>query len=127
MPILRVLTLSVTLLHLTTASASEPQITVGFSPGSTATASVLSVINSSRRSLDVAAYQFTSRPVAEALLAAQRQGVNVRVLADAKDNGGKYSAVTWLQRQGVPVRLNGQYAIQHNKFMVSDGVTTQTG
>ena len=121
-----ILLLTILITPLTT-SATETRITPGFSPGSSTTASVLSVINSSRRSLDVAAYQFTSRPVAEALLAAQRRGVNVRVLADAKDNGGKYSAVTWLQRQGVPVRLNGQYAIQHNKFMVSDGVTTQTG
>lgn len=27
----------------------------------------------------------------------------------------------------IPVRLNGRYAIQHNKFMVIDGITTQTG
>ncbi|MCP2006167.1 UNVERIFIED_ORG: phosphatidylserine/phosphatidylglycerophosphate/cardiolipin synthase-like enzyme [Buttiauxella agrestis ATCC 33320] len=110
-----------------TSTATETRITVGFSPGNSATMNVLNVANSAHRSLDVAAYGFTSRQVAEALLAAQRRGVKVRVLADAKDNGGKYSAVTWLQRQGVPVRLNGKYAIQHNKFMVADGVTTQTG
>lgn len=110
-----------------TSTATETRITVGFSPGDSATLNVLNVVNSAHSSLDVAAYSFTSRQVAEALLAAQQRGVKIRVLADAKDNGGKYSAVTWLQRQGISVRLNGKYAIQHNKFMVVDGVTTQTG
>ena len=32
--------------------------------------------------------------------------MKVRVVADAKDNGGRYSAVTWLQHKGFPVRLN---------------------
>lgn len=109
-----------------TSTATETRITVGFTPGNSATLNVLNVANSAHSSLDVAAYGFTSRQVAEALLAAQHRGVKVRVLADAKDNDGKYSAVTRLQRQGVPVRLNGKYAIQHNKFMVADGVTTQT-
>ena len=35
--------------------------------------------------------------------------------------------MTWLQHKGIPVKLNGQYAIQHNKFMVVDSITTQTG
>ena len=108
-------------------TASDPQITTGFSPGGTAMANVLTAIRSARESIDVAAYSFTSKEVATALGSASRNGVKVRVVADAKDNGGRYSAVTWLQHKGFPVRLNGRYAIQHNKYMVIDGVTTQTG
>lgn len=33
----------------------------------------------------------------------------------------------YLARQGVPVRIDSRYAIMHNKFMVIDGVTVQTG
>lgn len=65
--------------------------------------------------------------MAIALDNASQRGIRVRVVADAKDNGGRYSAVTWLKHKGIPVRLNDRYAIQHNKFMVIDGVTTQTG
>lgn len=88
---------------------------------------MLGAINSARETIDVAAYSFTSKEVALALDNASQRGIKVRVVADAKDNGGRYSAVTWLQHKGIPVRLNGRYAIQHNKFMVIDGVTTQTG
>ncbi|WP_141009968.1 phospholipase D-like domain-containing protein, partial [Salmonella enterica] len=37
--------------------------------------------------------------------------------------------VTFLSNQGVPVRIDGQYAdgYMHNKFMIVDGDTVQTG
>ena len=28
---------------------------------------------------------------------------------------------------GVPIRIDGQYAVMHNKFMVVDGTTVETG
>lgn len=87
----------------------------------------MSTINSARLNIDVAAYSFTSKPVAAALAAAKNRGVAVRVVADEKSNNGKYTAVTFLANRGVPVRLNGRYAIMHNKFMVVDDNTVQTG
>lgn len=108
---------------------AKPSVSVGFSPSSSQSALqlVLSTINSATRSIDVAAYSFTSKPVAAALVAARKRGVAVRVVADEKGNAGKYTAVTFLANQGVPVRVNGRYAIMHNKFMVVDGNTVQTG
>ncbi|EJK5562221.1 phospholipase D family protein, partial [Salmonella enterica] len=64
---------------------------------------------------------------AAALVSAKNRGVSVRVVADEKANNNKYTAVTYLANQGVPVRLDSQYAIMHNKFMVVDGNTVQTG
>ncbi|WP_265102044.1 phospholipase D-like domain-containing protein [Klebsiella pneumoniae] len=65
--------------------------------------------------------------VATALAGANRRGVAVRVVADEKANSDRYTAVTYLINQGVPVHLNGRYAIMHNKFMVIDGKNVQTG
>ncbi|HDS6501770.1 TPA: phospholipase D family protein [Enterobacter asburiae] len=96
-----------------------------FSASQNALQLVLGTINSARRNIDAAAYSFTSK--AAALVAAKKRGVAVRVVADEKSNTGKYTAVTFLANQGVPVRLNGRYAIMHNKFMVVDGNTVQTG
>ncbi|ALX97495.1 endonuclease (plasmid) [Serratia fonticola] len=124
--LLPTLLLTILLTPLTTI-ASKAQITTGFSPGGSAVTNVLRAINSARETIDVAAYSFTSKEVAMALNDASLRGIKVRVVADAKDNGGRYSAVTWLQHKGIPVRLNDRYAIQHNKFLVVDGVTTQTG
>ncbi len=75
----------------------------------------------------MAAYSFTSKPVAAALVAAKNRGVSVRVVADEKANSSQYTAITFLANKGVTVRLNGRYAIMHNKFMIVDGDTVQTG
>ncbi|HDV5163465.1 TPA: DUF1669 domain-containing protein, partial [Escherichia coli] len=39
----------------------------------------------------------------------------------------RYTAATWLARHGIPVRVNGHYDIMHNKFMIIDGRTVETG
>ena len=110
-------------------ATAAPVLTAGFSPsdGRPALEVVLGAINNARQSIDVAAYSFTSKPVATALAGANRRGVAVRVVADEKANSDRYTAVTYLINQGVPVHLNGRYAIMHNKVMIADGSTVQTG
>lgn len=112
---------------LISSSSALADVQVGFSPGGTAGRLALQTLSQAQETLDLAAYSFTSKPVAELLLAASQRGVKVRVLADEKAAGDRYSAATFLANQGVAVRLNGRYAIQHNKFAIIDGQTVQTG
>ncbi|MFA9441479.1 phospholipase D family protein [Uliginosibacterium sp. sgz301328] len=99
----------------------------GFSPHGDAQAIVLHAIASADRQIRVAAYLFTSKSIATALVEARQRGVDVRVVADAKENRKGFTAVRYLANEGVPVRLNGRYAIHHDKFMVIDGETVETG
>jgi len=117
---------------LATAASAQPlpsgaDFEVGFSPKAGSLDLVLQGIDSAKRSILVAAYSFTSKPIATALLSAHRRGVKVQVVADEKSNGRGYSAAKFLANEGVPVRLNGNYAIFHHKFMVIDGETLETG
>jgi phosphatidylserine/phosphatidylglycerophosphate/cardiolipin synthase-like enzyme len=98
-----------------------------FSPRGGGLELVLSTIKAAQKTIRVAAYSFTSKPIATALVDAHRRGVDVRVVADKNGNFSRYTATTFLANQGVPVRLNGSYAIHHHKFMVIDGQTLQTG
>jgi len=100
---------------------------VGFSPDRGSLELVLKAIGQAKKEILVASYSFTSKPISEALLASSRRGVAVKVVADKKSNGTRYSAATFLANQGVPVRLNGHYAIHHHKFLVIDKVTIETG
>lgn len=100
---------------------------VGFSPDGNSLELIVGAIGEAKESIAVAAYSFTSKPISIALLAAHKRGVKVQVVADKKSNGGKYSATTFLANQGLPVRLNSNYAIFHHKFMVIDSKTVQTG
>lgn len=123
MKTLFVLTMTFILYH----SVANADVQVGFSPDGSAERLVLNTLSQATVSIDLVAYAFTSKQVATVLLAAKRRGVDVRVLADKQSASERYSAVTFLANQGVSVRLNCRYAIQHSKFALIDGETVQTG
>ena len=108
--------------------ASEPQISceVGFSPGR-AQELILREIDGAKHEILVAAYSFSSKPIADALDAAHKRGVVVKVVCEHKGNDKKATIAYVLAARGVGVRLDGHYAIMHNKFRVFDGQTVQTG
>ena len=116
---------------LPNASPSTTQdntaVRVAFSPNGQAQELILQTIASAKKSIKVAAYSFTSKPISQALLEAKKRGVEVKVVADAKAGKGKYSAVTFLANHNIPVRLNENYAIFHHKFMIIDEKNIQTG
>jgi len=99
----------------------------GFSPDAGALELVLKAIGAAKHEVRVAAYLFTSKPVAKALLAAHQRGVDVRVVADQQENSKPYAATVFLANQGVPVRLNGRYAVHHHKFIVIDNSSLELG
>jgi phosphatidylserine/phosphatidylglycerophosphate/cardiolipin synthase-like enzyme len=73
------------------------------------------------------AYSFTSAPIAKALLDAHTRGVQVQVILDKSQRSEKYSSADFLANQGVPVVIDANHAISHNKVMVIDSETVLTG
>lgn len=102
-------------------------VEIAFSPHGGATGLVVHTIESAKTTVHVAAYSFTSRPIAQALLEAHKRGVDVRVVVDKSNATSKYTAATFLANQGVPVRIDYRYAIMHDKFIVVDGQAVETG
>jgi phosphatidylserine/phosphatidylglycerophosphate/cardiolipin synthase-like enzyme len=112
--------------------AARAQTSVGFSPDGSAEHLVLDAIAGARHSIQLAAYSFTASAVAKALIAAHKRGVKVRVLLDWKANfedDRRYArhAIGALLTAGVAVRSIDAYPIFHDKFMVIDGRSVQTG
>ena len=55
-------------------------VEVAFSPSGGATELVVKVIGAAKQSIRVAAYAFTSRPIAKALVEARKLGVDVEIV-----------------------------------------------
>ncbi|CAM3828319.1 phospholipase D family protein [Rouxiella silvae] len=108
---------------------AEPSVSVGFSPEGTAHELVLNVINSAHETLRVMAYSFTDQDIVKALIAAKNRGVDVRIVVDEKGNRDQYSqyAMEDVTRAGIPLRTDSDFAIQHDKTMVVDNVSVETG
>ena len=120
-------TTKVLILLFPAIAIANNNIDIAFSPNGGSLDLVLKSINSAKKSICMATYSFTSKPISEAILAAKKRGVAVRVVSDEKANDRKYTAARFLANQGVNVRLNGNYAIMHNKFIVIDNQTLETG
>lgn len=113
-----------------TASASgtvAPNITVAFSPNGGATQAVVDAIDEAQHSVRMGAYFFTSKPIAQALVAAHRRGVEVRAILDKTQATHSYSGATFLANNGIPTRIDRQHSIFHNKLVIIDGHSVVTG
>ena len=103
-------------------------VEIAFSPNGGATELVLKTIGSAKKTLRVAAYSFTSRPIAQALIDAKTAGVDVRVVVDhSQVDKTKRSVVALLAEADVPMRIDTKHAIQHDKYVVADDKTVETG
>jgi phosphatidylserine/phosphatidylglycerophosphate/cardiolipin synthase-like enzyme len=113
--------------------AGQASIEVGFSPEGSAQELVIKAIRSANASIRLAAYSFTSSAVVRALIDAKRRGVDVAVLVDHKNNlveersGKGRAALNLLFHAGIPTRTISTYQVHHSKFMVIDGLHTETG
>jgi phosphatidylserine/phosphatidylglycerophosphate/cardiolipin synthase-like enzyme len=101
-----------------------------FSPRGGGKDLIIDVIASAKQSIHMATYSFTEPGIGKALLDAKKRGVQVAVVIDKDHNGRKPdrpSVANYLSENGVAVFITDYFKIQHNKYLVIDGQTVQTG
>lgn len=120
-------------MHRESMDVGMPSIEVGFSPEGSAQQLVEKAINSSRSSIRLSAYSFTSAAVVRALISAKRRGVDVAVIVDYKNNLAEgrtdkaRAALNLLVNAGIPTRTISAYPMHHDKFIVVDGESVESG
>ena len=67
--------------------------------------------------------------IMKALIAAKRRGVDVKIVVDENGNTGRASraAMNLVTNAGIPLRVNSNYKIQHDKVIIVDGRHVETG
>jgi phosphatidylserine/phosphatidylglycerophosphate/cardiolipin synthase-like enzyme len=108
-------------------AASEDGLSVWFSPQGGCEAAIVHEISNAKNTIDIQAYSFTSIPIEHALADAQARGVRVRAVLDKVAAGEHYSGADYLFSHNIPVWLDGQQPIAHNKVIILDGQTVITG
>ena len=88
----------------------------------TGVVALLRAIAAARRTLDVAVYAIAIGLLADAIVAAHRRGVAVRVLTDDEQEKDPRSVVAALRAARVPLRTDdSRRCHMHHKFVVVDG------
>ncbi len=81
-----------------------------------------------QHTLDIAAYQFDSPSLTQALIQAKGRGVTIRMVADDHDGvGDTTSTFKQLMDAGIPVVTDNRSALMHDKFMILDSSYIITG
>nr|WP_148251441.1 phospholipase D family protein [Raoultella terrigena] len=109
--------------------STAPDIQVGFSPEGTGRLLVLNTIGSAQQSIRMMAYSFTDPDVMKALIAAHQRGVDVKIVIDEKGNRNRASmaAMNLIVNAGIPLRTNDRFPIQHDKILIVDNHTVESG
>lgn len=106
------------------ARPAQGTVQVAFTPWDNAEAMIVDGIRRARHQILVQAFSFTSRTLANALMAAKRRGVDVQVMADREQTfSGEASRIPDLVQAGIPVTVEARYQSAHNKVMVIDAGT----
>ena len=106
----------------TEAHKEKARVEVAFTPGDDIAGLIVKRIERAKSTVQVQAYLFTDRRIANALLAARKRGVEVEVIGDAaQQQAGGLPHLRALDRAGVRVFLNGTLAASHNKIVIVDG------
>lgn len=108
---------------------AQPSVEVGFSPEGNAQALILNTLGEAKHSIRMMAYSFTSPDIVKALKNASGRGVDVKIVVDARGNQGKASraAMNILVNAKIPVRTLNMYKILHDKVIIVDEKTVETG
>lgn len=105
-----------------TGLAATAMVEVAFTPGDDVAGLIVGRIGTARKSVQMQAYLFTDRRIANALLAARKRGVEVEVIGDAQQHAaGGLPHLKALDRAGVRVWLDGEHAAAHDKVVIVDG------
>jgi phosphatidylserine/phosphatidylglycerophosphate/cardiolipin synthase-like enzyme len=100
--------------------ALAADVSVCFTPAENCLDRIVSAIGGARRQIRMQAYEFTSRPILQALVAASRRGVDVRIIVDriaAEDEGGRAREAS---AAGLAVYVDTPRGIAHTKAIIID-------
>ena len=107
-------------------------VQAAFTPGDDVGKLIADAIDTAHHQVLVQTFSFTHRRIADALIAAKRRGVEVKVIAD-KDQTHRIptSLISKIAAEGVPVFTDSDHTSAHNKVIVIDAdspdVTLITG
>lgn len=102
------------------AQPAAAKVSVCFTPGERCDDRIVEAIDKAQSSIRLQAYGFTSLPIIHALQRAAKRDVEVLAILD-RVNERKYSGATLLEAAGIPVWIDFEPTIAHNKIVIVDG------
>lgn len=109
--------------------AAALSVEVWYGPEDEPLRHVVQLYDQATRYIFVAVYGLTSPQAIKALIAAERRGVDVRVITDRErvNDGKQRAALAALREAGIPVKINRHDNLMHLKQVVIDDEVNTNG
>ncbi len=98
-----------------------------FSPGTECREAILGMIKSCISELKVCVFTISDNLIRDELLLAHKRGVRVQVISDNDKTADLGNDVIFLERSGLPVRIDKTRHHMHHKFVIADRKQLATG
>ena len=126
--LLSLLLLSLPLSSMARVFQNHTHYNVCFTPQQNCTGELVRVIDQAQNSIYVQAYSFTSHEISDALVRAHKRGVKVYIILDKSNFTPKaHTSAYYVMRHDIPVWDDYTLNIAHNKVMIFDKKTIETG
>lgn len=126
--LLGLLLLSLPLSGIARVFPNHTHYSVCFAPQKNCTGELVQVIDQAQNSIYVQAYSFTSHEISDALVKAYKRGVKVYIILDKSNfTPGAHTSAYYVMRHSIPVWDDHTLNIAHNKVMIFDKRTIETG
>jgi len=108
---------------------TQARVEVLFTPSTGGIESrILELLDAAQSRVYIAMFYFTSQSLAAKLVALKNKGIEVKVLADNEQvAAGGSEKITYMQNNGVNVKVDGPGQSMHHKFAVIDSAIVLTG
>ncbi len=101
---------------------------VCFTPQDNCTQLIIQLIDSAKTQIRGQIYSFTSKPIAKALVRAEKRGIDVQIIYDQSNSDSHhYSLAPYLIKNHIPAYIDTVPGIAHNKVLIIDSQTVETG
>jgi phosphatidylserine/phosphatidylglycerophosphate/cardiolipin synthase-like enzyme len=101
--------------------ADEDVAEAYFSPQDNCAGRIARLLETAQRQADICVFTITDDRITNAVLAAHRRGVAVRIISDREKADDLGSDIARLRAAGVPVRVDRSEYHMHHKFAIFDG------
>lgn len=105
----------------------DPFVEAHFSPGEGCVRRICGLLDGARRSAEICVFTITDDRIAQAIQAAHRRGVAVRIVTDNEKAYDAGSDVQAMAKAGVPVHVDVSPYHMHHKFAIFDHEVLLTG
>ncbi len=105
----------------------KPKISIFFSSNSNIENNILNYIYRAKKEILLSAYILSSKKIINSLISACNRNVKIKILLDGKSMIKKDYILKKISLFNIPIKLNFNYNIMHNKFLIIDNNSVETG